>query len=488
MAMGVYDTPDPRAPAAEGRRVEVWFTGMIVLAALMLVLHAWAGYGVLSSSRAMVSGDILLRETDNLLHILQESETAETRYTLTGDAADLERYRLIRGSAPMAFGQLDRLARQEMPHAETTCQVMIASVSAALVAMDAVVAMRTSHGLVAARDLLVSAEKQRLIELARFEMSRAQAEIMARINARIVSASTNFDIAAMASLLAFGIGLPTGIAMLRRIRRAGAAERSLRLQVEAANLQLEARVAMRTAELLRANRALADANAVKDRFLANMSHELRTPLNAVIGFSEMISTEMLGPVGQPRYVDYARDILASGRHLLALIEDILDLSRIQAGRIDIVRADVGPRRLALEALSMVVPMARAAGVTASLVMRDAPDQAHLDARRVKQILINLLSNAIRYSDRNGTVRLILDRTESDGRSLRIEIVDDGSGMTDVELVRAMQPFEQVSRDRERRSGGTGLGLPLTKLLVTAHGGSFDITSAPGVGTRVVVEL
>ncbi|MEN2979452.1 ATP-binding protein [Tistrella bauzanensis] len=488
MAMGVYDTPGLQTPTAGGRRVEVWFTGIIVLVTMMLALHVWAGYGVLSSSRALVSGDALLRETDNLLHLLQEAEIAENKYVLTGKTTDLNEYHLVRGSAPAAFGQLDLLAREEMPHAEDTCQVVIASVSGALTAMDAVVAARTSQGMEVARALLTHDQKLRSTELARFEIIRAQMAITARIDQRIESAKSDFDLAALASFLAFGIGLPTGIAMLRRIRRAGAAERRLRLQVEAANLQLEARVAMRTAELLKANRALADANAVKDRFLANMSHELRTPLNAVIGFSEMISTEMLGPVGQPRYADYARDILASGRHLLALIEDILDLSRIQAGRIDIARADVEPRRLALEALSMVVPMARAAGVTASLVMRDAPDQAHLDARRVKQILINLLSNAIRYSDRNGTVRLILDRTESDGRSLRIEIVDDGSGMTDVELARAMQPFEQVSRDRERRSGGTGLGLPLTKLLVTAHGGSFDITSTPGVGTRVVVEL
>ncbi|HAE51217.1 MAG TPA: PAS domain-containing sensor histidine kinase, partial [Tistrella mobilis] len=183
-----------------------------------------------------------------------------------------------------------------------------------------------------------------------------------------------------------------------------------------------------------------------------MSHELRTPLNAVIGFSDMIATEMLGPVGNPRYTGYARDILASGRHLLALIEDILDLSRIQAGRIDIDPVETSPRQLAAEAMSIVSTMARDAGVEIVLEADQAPDQARLDARRVKQVLINLLTNAIRYGSQGGEIRLGIAPAEAAPHAVRFVVEDGGAGMTEAELARALQPFEQVSADRQRRAG------------------------------------
>jgi signal transduction histidine kinase len=483
------DAADPAASreGRSGRGAQIWIAGIAGLMTLMLALQIWAGFGVISSTRAVADGDALLRETDNLLHLLQEAEIAQGRYLRLRSATALEDYRHVRGSAPAAFSQLARLAEAERPDGGAGCSVMLAVLDEAFRSMDRVIDVRQA----AADDEVLAAADMRqaqAVELARRQIALADVQIGQRISARLSAADENFTIAAGASLLGFSFAIPSAIAMFRRLRRSREQERHLRLQVEAANLQLESRVAVRTAELLRANRALADANAVKDRFLANMSHELRTPLNAVIGFSDMIATEMLGPIGNPRYTGYARDILASGRHLLALIEDILDLSRIQAGRIDIDPVDISPRQIATEAISIVSTMAAEDGVEIVLDADQAPDQARLDARRVKQVLINLLTNAIRYGSQGGEIRMTIAPADTAPHVVRFVVEDGGAGMTEAELARALQPFEQVSADRQRRAGGTGLGLPLTRLLVLAHRGRFDITSSPGVGTRVVIEI
>ncbi|MAD39953.1 MAG: hypothetical protein CMO30_17885 [Tistrella sp.] len=483
------DAADPAAArkGMSGLGSQIWIAGLAGLMTLMLALQIWAGFGVISSTRAVADGDALMRETDSLLHLLQETEVTQGRYLRLQTAEALDDYRRTRGSAPVAFGQLARLAEAEKADSGAGCSVMTAMLEEAFRSMDRVIHLRQAR---ADDEVLMAAEARQMqaVDLARQQIALAQTQIGQRISARLSAADENFTIAAGASLLGFSFAIPSAIVMFRRLRRSREQERHLRLQVEAANLQLESRVAVRTAELLRANRALADANAVKDRFLANMSHELRTPLNAVIGFSDMIATEMLGPVGNPRYTGYARDILASGRHLLALIEDILDLSRIQAGRIDIDPVETSPRQLAAEAMSIVSTMARDAGVEIVLEADQAPDQARLDARRVKQVLINLLTNAIRYGSQGGEIRLGIAPAEAAPHAVRFVVEDGGAGMTEAELARALQPFEQVSADRQRRAGGTGLGLPLTRLLVLAHGGRFDITSRPGVGTRVVVEI
>ncbi|HVH78815.1 MAG TPA: PAS-domain containing protein, partial [Stellaceae bacterium] len=219
------------------------------------------------------------------------------------------------------------------------------------------------------------------------------------------------------------------------------------------------------------------ANRAKSDFLANMSHELRTPLNAIIGFSEILSGEHLGPLKNGRYLEYATDIHSSGLHLLSIINDVLDMSKIEAGKLDIQDDEIGVGDLLNGSLRMVRERAREQSV--DLICDVAgPDHVILgDERAMKQCLLNLLSNAIKFSDVGGKVSLEA-AIDNDGRSV-LTVGDEGIGMNAEELERALQPFGQAQASTTRTYGGTGLGLPITQGLVEAHGGTLSIVSAPG---------
>jgi signal transduction histidine kinase len=228
------------------------------------------------------------------------------------------------------------------------------------------------------------------------------------------------------------------------------------------------------------------ANRAKSDFLANMSHELRTPLNAIIGFSEILSGEHLGPLKNLRYLEYAHDIHSSGQHLLSIINDVLDMSKIEAGKLEIHDEEIPVKTLLAGSVRMVRERARKQSVELAIRMAD-PDHMILgDERAMKQCLLNLLSNAIKFSERSGTI-LVEASVAADGSSV-LAIADDGIGMTDDELSRAMQPFGQAQASTTRTYGGTGLGLPITQGLVEAHGGVMSVVSAPGRGTRVTITL
>lgn len=228
------------------------------------------------------------------------------------------------------------------------------------------------------------------------------------------------------------------------------------------------------------------ASRTKSEFLANISHELRTPLNAIIGFSDVMRSELLGPLG-PRYRSYAKDIQESGEHLLGIINDILDLSKIEAGRLTLHEEIVDPAAIARDCTRLVSARAEEAGVLLRLrVLADAPRQVSADELKLKQILLNLLSNAIKFTPRGGHVDVVLQRGR-DG-NLEIMIEDTGVGMSDEDLAIALQPFGQVESTFTRTRQGTGLGLPLTKGLVELHGGTMRIESALGRGTTVTVSF
>ncbi len=224
------------------------------------------------------------------------------------------------------------------------------------------------------------------------------------------------------------------------------------------------------------------ASQAKSDFLANMSHELRTPLNAINGFSEIMAGEMYGPVGDARYRDYARDILSSGQHLLALINDILDMSKIEAGKLHLRFEPVCLEELAEEALRLVRNRAEAAGLSLILDFVDLPE-VEADYRAVKQVLLNLLSNAIKFTPRGGRISIRGERREDAlGERVRISIHDTGIGILPQDLERLARPFEQVESQHSKTTQGTGLGLALTKSLVEMHGGLLDLRSTPGQGT------
>ncbi len=235
-----------------------------------------------------------------------------------------------------------------------------------------------------------------------------------------------------------------------------------------------------------ANLELAAANRAKSEFLANMSHELRTPLNAIIGFSEAILSEIFGKFANPRYREYVNDIFTSGTHLLQIINDILDLSKIEAGKMDLNEELIDPRQTIENSLNLIKEKAHANGIALSHdIAADVP-QLHVDNRKFKQILINLVSNAVKFTLAGGRV-VVRAKTASDGW-LVVEVADTGPGIAPDQLEHVLDPFVQVDSGLDRKFEGTGLGLPLSRAMVEQHGGTLDLQSEVGKGTTVTLRF
>jgi two-component system, cell cycle sensor histidine kinase PleC len=238
-------------------------------------------------------------------------------------------------------------------------------------------------------------------------------------------------------------------------------------------------------ELVLARRRAEEANRTKSVFLANMSHELRTPLNAVLGFSEIIRDKLFGnDLG--RYSEYAADIHRSGAHLLSIVNDILDVTRIEAGKYELREESVKLAEVVEGSLLAVEPQAAKGGITLRRTMPEAAAIIHGDKTKLNQIVINLLSNAIKFTPAGGVVE-ISGRADRDG-SLILSVHDTGIGMASHEIEDAVQLFRQVDSSLSRRYEGTGLGLPLAIQLTELHGGTLTVESKPGSGTLVTVHL
>jgi len=227
------------------------------------------------------------------------------------------------------------------------------------------------------------------------------------------------------------------------------------------------------------------ASRAKTEILANMSHEFRTPLNAIIGFSETIMTGVFGPLNNDKQLEYLRDINASGVHLLALINDVLDVAAIEARHMDLHESWVDLGAL-VTACVRLVDLRAVKGRVRINVTADTIPAIRADERRIKQVLLNLLSNAVKFTNEGGTVVIAATRTPDGG--LELAIADSGIGMSPAELVKAKEPFGQVDSSLRRRYQGTGLGLPLSIGLIEEHGGQVLIDSVPGVGTTVKIRL
>jgi len=254
----------------------------------------------------------------------------------------------------------------------------------------------------------------------------------------------------------------------------------------ALNQDLEARVRERTAELEIARHMADRANESKTQFLWSMSHELRTPLNAIIGFSEIISRQMFGPIQPPRYKGFADDILFSGQHLLNVINDLLDIARIEVGRETLDDEPTVMAELLAEAIRVVQPLADAATVDLNSSVEDADLTLSVDATKTKQILLNLLSNAIKNTPAGGRVTAGIARTDDERIALRV--ADTGRGIPAEDLPMVLEPFARASSRAPEYQKGTGLGLPLSRKMAELHGGELILQSTVGTGTVATVLL
>ncbi|OAN45071.1 histidine kinase [Chloroflexus islandicus] len=262
--------------------------------------------------------------------------------------------------------------------------------------------------------------------------------------------------------------------------------RTAELALQAERDLLARRVAERTAELSRANAELARAVRTKDEFLANMSHELRTPLNAILALSESLLEELRGPLNE-RQQAAVRAIEASGRHLLALINDVLDLAKIEAGRMDISKEVVAVSDLCEASLTLVKEQAHKKQIRLSLSIDNPQTRFLADPRRIKQILVNLLSNAVKFTPDGGSVELQVTTDAAQG-TIAFTVSDTGIGIAPEQMQSLFQPFVQLDSSLSRQHEGSGLGLALVRRLADLHGGSVSVTSEPGKGSIFTVTL
>jgi two-component system, cell cycle sensor histidine kinase PleC len=268
------------------------------------------------------------------------------------------------------------------------------------------------------------------------------------------------------ALLALLIGGPL---LVRSLRRRERLEQELAAALSVANAQ---------------RYAAEQASKAKSAFLANMSHELRTPLNAIIGFSDMIAMKFKGPLGHPDYETYIGDIRKSGAHLLGIINDVLDVARIEAGKAVVHEQEVQVAPLAEGVAKIMNPLLQRARLTLALDIEPTAPAVRADARALRQILLNLVSNAIKFTPEGGAIRVGYRRVAGGGVALAVS--DTGIGISAAELPKLMQPFAQVHDVYQRKHQGAGLGLTLVRSLAELHGATVKIDSTPGLGTTVTV--
>jgi signal transduction histidine kinase len=291
---------------------------------------------------------------------------------------------------------------------------------------------------------------------------------------------------AVASVTMLILGLSFAGTIIDQVLANRNAREAERLRRHVAELEETKRdLEVKTAEVTLALEAAAAGSQAKSQFLAAMSHELRTPLNAIIGFSELLKREMFGPLGDGRYRDYAKNIYDSGNHLLGLINDVLDFSKLEAGRFELQDDTVDLARTIADTVGIIGHQVEHSGLRLTVEVAQPLPLVRADDRRLRQILLNLIANSIKFTPEGGEVRI---SASADIQGVTLAVADTGIGMSAEDIPTALDRFGQIDSRLSRKYDGTGLGLPLSKRLAELHGGSLEITSAIGAGTTVTVRL
>jgi signal transduction histidine kinase len=427
--------------------------GFIVVAALALALILKSG----QASRDILKDTAVIHDARQVYGLVHDAEAGQRNYLFTRQKEQLKPYLEAVHGLPMALNNLARSAEAasagqgEIPSLKTDTRAALEELYAAIalqqggVPRKAIWALssKAEHGTIAAVRMHVA----RIDAAADGNIKALHQSWYGAFVATLITAAL-----LLAGLIAFMV-----LCILLAFQGLRERDRSVR-DLAAAKLEAD------------------HANRAKSEFLANMSHELRTPLNAILGFSDVIRSELHGALGSPRYQQYATHIHDSGLHLLDLINDVLDLSKITAGKMELHEQDIAIPDLLSDALALVKGRAKEVQLTEG----PWPGLPHIraDYRLLKQILINLLTNAIKFTPPGGqvTIGAIV------GQDIRLTVSDSGIGMTQAELAMAMSQYGQIDSRVARRHQGTGLGLPICKSLALLHGGTLEIVSTPGAGT------
>ena len=282
---------------------------------------------------------------------------------------------------------------------------------------------------------------------------------------------------------------PSQMILLRDVTERHKTEQALQVTIDDLEANLESSTAHYreiTRQLHSAKETADAASRTKSEFLANMSHELRTPLNAIMGFSEVIKNEMFGHIPIPQYVEYARDIFGSGSHLLDIINDILDLSKVEAGKFELSEENVAIEEVVFAVCNIIKGKADEKNLHIAPRLPGVMPRLYADKRALKQMMLNLLSNAVKFTPKDGDV-CISASLEDDG-SVAIAVSDSGIGVAEADMQKVMAPFGQVDSALAREHEGTGLGVPLVKAMVELHGGTLSFNSTPGIGSEVTLRF
>jgi signal transduction histidine kinase len=433
--------------------------GFIVVAALALALILQSG----QASRDILKDTAVIHDARQVYGLVHDAEAGQRNYLFTRQKEQLKPYLDAVHGLPMALNNLARSAEAasagqgEIPSLKTDTRAALEELYAAIalqqggVPRKAIWALssKAEHGTIAAVRMHVA----RIDAAADGNIKALHQSWYGAFVATLITAAL-----LLAGLIAFMV-----LCILLAFQGLRERDRSVR-ELAAAKLEAD------------------HANRAKSEFLANMSHELRTPLNAILGFSDVIRSELHGALGSPRYQQYATHIHDSGLHLLDLINDVLDLSKITAGKMELHEQDIAIPDLLSDALALVKGRAKEVQLTEG----PWPGLPHIraDYRLLKQILINLLTNAIKFTPPGGqvTIGAIV------GQDIRLTVSDSGIGMTEAELAMAMSQYGQIDSRVARRHQGTGLGLPICKSLALLHGGTLEIVSTPGAGTMASLVL